>query len=76
MLVSKKKNIPGTSLMVQWLRLHLPVQGGKGLIPGPRTKVPQTMGYNQKFKKKKEKYSKLSFLSYSVFSFHRKGKHN
>ena len=29
-----------TSLVVHWLRIHLPVQG---LIPGPGTKIPHTM---------------------------------
>ena len=33
----------GTSLMVQWLRLHTPNAGGLGLIPGqgPRSDMPQ-----------------------------------
>ena len=66
------KNIPGTSLMVQWLRLHLPVQGGKGLIPGPRTKVPQTMGCNQKEEKK---IFQIIFSFFFCF-FHSTGKEN
>ena len=28
----------GTSLMVQWLRLHAPNAGGLGSIPGPGTR--------------------------------------
>ena len=31
-------NISGTSLVVQWLRLHAPNAGGVGLIPGQGTK--------------------------------------
>ena len=30
----------GTSLAVQWLRLHTPNVGGTGSIPGQGTKVP------------------------------------
>jgi len=30
----------GTSLVVQWLRLHLPEAGGAGLIPGWGIKIP------------------------------------
>ena len=31
----------GTSLVVQWLRLHTPNAGGLGSIPGLGTKIPQ-----------------------------------
>ena len=30
----------GTSLVVQWLRLHAPNAGGLGSIPGQGTKIP------------------------------------
>ena len=30
----------GTSLVVWWLRLYLPTQGGVGLIPGQGAKIP------------------------------------
>ena len=33
--------ISGTSLVVQWLRLHAPNAGGPGSIPGQGTKIPQ-----------------------------------
>ena len=33
----------GTSLVVQWLRLCLPMQGSAGLIPGQGTKVPHCL---------------------------------
>ena len=29
-----------TSLAVQWLRLHTPLTGDTGLIPGQGTKIP------------------------------------
>ena len=34
----KTTEISGTSLVVQWLRLHTPSAGGPGLIPGQRTR--------------------------------------
>ena len=38
-----KKARPGTSLVVQWLRLHTPNSGGPGSIPGQgtRSRMPQ-----------------------------------
>ena len=35
-----KKQKEGTSLVVQWLRLHAPNIGGMCLIPGRGTKIP------------------------------------
>ena len=32
----------GTSLVVQWFRLHLPMRGGTGSIPGQGAKFPHT----------------------------------
>ena len=34
------KHYVGTSLAIQWLRLHVPTVGGMGSIPGPGTKIP------------------------------------
>ena len=34
-----KQHIIGTSLAVQWLRLHASTTGGMGLIPGGGTKI-------------------------------------
>ena len=34
----------GTSLVGQWLRIHLPMQGDMGSIPGWRTKIPHAEG--------------------------------
>ena len=34
---------PGTSLVVQWLRLRASNAGGKGLIPGQGTKIPHAV---------------------------------
>ena len=36
----KKQNKTGTSLAVQWLRLHTSTAGGAGSIPGLGTKIP------------------------------------
>ena len=37
----------GTSLAVQWLRLHASIAGGMGLIPGQGTKIPRAMQCGQ-----------------------------
>ena len=34
------KNMLGTFLAVQWLRLHTPNAGDMGSIPGQETKIP------------------------------------
>ena len=34
----KKEGNPGTSLVVQWVRLHVPCAGGPGSIPGGGTR--------------------------------------
>ena len=48
----------GTSLVVQWLKLHASKAGGMGSIPGRGTKIPYAIGHGQKNKfsnlKKKE----------------------
>ena len=42
-----------TSLAVQWLRLHLPVQGDAGSIPSEGTKIPHaSRPKNQNIKQK------------------------
>ena len=46
---SFKENL-GTSLVVQWLRLHVSDAGGLGLIPGRGTKIPQAMQHGPKNK--------------------------
>ena len=35
----KQRELPGTSLVVQWLRFRLPMQGGVGSIPGWGAKI-------------------------------------
>ena len=40
----------GTSLAVQWLRLHDPDAGGTGSVPGGRTKILHAMRYGQEKK--------------------------
>ena len=46
----------GTSLAVQWLRLHLSVQGGVGLIPGQQLRFHMPCGVA----KKKEKSNRIT----------------
>ena len=41
--LSKKKRRPGTSLVIQWLRLCASNTAGMGLIPGQGTKIPCTL---------------------------------
>ena len=41
---ASKGNAVGTSLMVQWLRLHTSPAGVMGLIPGQGTKILHAMG--------------------------------
>ena len=50
---------PGTSLVVQWLRLSASSAGGMSLIPGQGTEIPHVTWYSQK-KKTKKKTNKLS----------------
>ena len=49
-LYQKKKG--GTSLVVQWLRLHTSSAGGMGSIPGRGTKILHVVQCGQKKKKK------------------------
>ena len=44
----------GTSLVVQWLRLHASTTGGMGLIPGWGTKIPHAMQCGKKKKVQQE----------------------
>ena len=43
-----KKIVQGTSLVVQWLRLHTPSAGGVGSIPGWGTKMPRAAQRGQR----------------------------
>ena len=43
----------GTSLVVQWLRLHGSNAGGAGLIPGQGTKIPYATWHGQNTNKQK-----------------------
>ena len=43
-----KNAIPGTSLVVQWLRLRVSNAGGVCLIPGWGTKIPHAAWHSQK----------------------------
>ena len=46
------KHLPGTSLVVQWLRLCTSTAWGTGSIPGQGTKIPRAMWHGQKKKKR------------------------
>ena len=47
------QELQGTSLAVQCLRLHLPMQGNAGSIPGEGTKIPHaSQPQNQNIKQK------------------------
>ena len=48
----------GTSLVVQWLRLHTSPVGGEGLSPGWGTKIPHTTWHGQEKKKGKQRLDK------------------
>ena len=47
-ILSFKKSSFGTSLAVQWLRLHASTAGHTGLIPGRGTKIPHAVWDGQK----------------------------
>ena len=40
--------VEGTSPVVQWLRLHLPMQGSVGMISGQGKKIPHAARSSQK----------------------------
>ena len=48
----------GTSLVVQWLRLHASMAGGVGSIPGQGTKIPHAARPKNKNKKNNRKKDK------------------
>ena len=47
---SSKIDYGGTSLAVQWLRLHTSTAGGMGSIPVQGTKIPYVSWHSQKKK--------------------------
>ena len=44
------KSFSGTSLVVQWLRLHTSNAGGRGSVPGQGIKIPHATWYSKKKK--------------------------
>ena len=52
--------ISGTSLAVQWLRVHLPNAGGTGSIPGQGAKIPHASGPKNQNIKQKQYYNKFN----------------
>ena len=51
-----KSDFMGTSLVVQWLKLHDFNAGDMGLIPGWGTKIPHAVQHGQKINKNQEIY--------------------
>ena len=54
----------GTSLAVQWLRLHASTAGGAGSIPGRGTKIPHAAWHSQKNEKENSLYNKKTVSEY------------
>ena len=50
----------GTSLAVQWLKLHLSMQGGEGSIPGQGVKIPHALGPKSQNIKQKQYCNKFN----------------
>ena len=62
-----KNESVGTSLAVQWLRLHLPMQGGAGLIPGRGAKIPRaSQPKPNKQTKKPKTYNRNNIVTNSI----------
>ena len=51
---------PGTSLVVQWLRLHASPEGGLSSIPGQGTQIPHAAGCGQNNNNNKKQTPKFS----------------
>ena len=47
----RKMSFSETSLVLQWLRLHIFTAGSTGSIPGGRTKIPHATRHGQKEEK-------------------------
>ena len=47
----QEKDFPRLSLVVQWLRLHVPSEGDMDLIPGQGTKILHALLSGKKIKK-------------------------
>ena len=48
LILEIERSTPGTTLVVQWLRLHASTAGYMGLIPDLRTKILHAAWHNQK----------------------------
>ena len=72
----KKSLVPGTSLVVQWLRLHAPSARGMGSIPGWGTKTLHATWHGQKnptkipsaYESKQKALSPVSWFWYCVIA--------
>ena len=69
-----KSDFMGTSLVVQWLKLHDFNAGDMGSIPGWETKIPHAVRHGQKKKKKKIRRFPMAVIpssnSQAVFTCH------
>ena len=59
----------GTSLAIQWLRLHAPKSGSTGLTPAQGTKIPHAAQHGQK----REKTCKYVCTHTSIHSYAEQG---
>ena len=71
-----KSDFMGTSLVVQWLKLHNFDAGDMGSIPGWETKIPHAVRHGQKTNKQTNKPRRFpmavipSSNSQAVFTYH------
>ena len=56
----------GSSLAVQWLRLHVSNAAGVGSIPGQGTKIPHTVGCGQK-RRNHQQYLEMGYLRFYTY---------
>ena len=63
--------MPKTTLVVQWLRLHVSNAGGLDLLPGQGTKIPHVgeMANNNNNNKVVNKNKKMKKKSINIFRF-------
>ena len=58
--VKNESGTLGTSLVIQWLRLHSCIVGGMGSIPGEGSKIPRAAWCSQKNRERKKERKKES----------------
>ena len=65
LMLSGKKQSPGTSMVVEWWELCTSTAEGMGSIPGQRTKIPQALTWPKKNQSPKVTYCMTSFIEHS-----------